>query len=119
MRSGWIDLPRAIGRLRNAGNDSLVWSSLTVAYTSTTSATVRYLSFNTKVVYPSGGPDNRWYGFSLRWLLQKVELIPQEQVQLTFISVKFSKIQSIKPILLNSVHYCHLRSTVYHYGCTI
>ncbi len=70
VRSGYIELPKTAGRLRNAGNNSLAWSSVASA-TRNDGASVPsayYLHFFGSNVNPSNGPDYRWYGFPLRCL---------------------------------------------------
>ncbi len=69
VRSGFINLPsRNGGTFLAAGLYGDWWSSRAAAYTSSTSATAYLLTFNASTVYPSYGPDFRWYGFSLRCL---------------------------------------------------
>ena len=63
MRSGYIELPKTAGTLRNAGHNADYWSSRGSAATNAYN-----LEFNT-AVNPSNGPNNRWYGFPLRCLL--------------------------------------------------
>jgi len=63
VRSGYIELPKTAGTLRNAGHNADYWSSRGSAATNAYN-----LEFNT-AVNPSNGPNNRWYGFPLRCLL--------------------------------------------------
>ena len=63
VRSGRVTLPNTAGTFRLAGLEGHWWSSRGAS-----SATDAYgLTFNT-AVYPSNGPNARWYGFSLRCL---------------------------------------------------
>ena len=62
VRSGYIELPSTAGTLRNAGLNADYWSSRGSA-----AANAYGLGFAT-AVYPSNGPNNRWYGFPLRCL---------------------------------------------------
>ncbi len=68
MRSGYVNLIIAAGVFRNAGEWGPIWSSHANMYTSNTSATAYYLTFNATDVYPSLGPDSRFYAFPLRCL---------------------------------------------------
>ena len=68
VRSGRLNLTVSAGTLGNAGINGYEWSSRGAAYTSSTSAAAYSLAFNDSTVYPSGGPNNRWYGFPLRCL---------------------------------------------------
>lgn len=65
VRSGWINLPNTAGTLRNAGAESVWWSSR--SYSSNTNAYDLYLQ-NTGVVNPSNN-SNRYNGFPLRWYI--------------------------------------------------
>ncbi len=67
VRSGFFNLD--YGSLRNFGNGGWDWSRSSVAYSSDTSAGAYYLLFNAGTVYPSHGPDNRWFGFPVRCLV--------------------------------------------------
>ena len=62
VRSGYVHLPNTAGTLRTAGRNADYWSSRADATT-----TAYNLYFGT-AVYPSGGPNIRYYGFSLRCL---------------------------------------------------
>ena len=64
VRSGIVTL--SIGSLRYFGIYGYDWSSISVAFTSVTSATAHTLSFDASGVNPSGGPDFRWTGFPIR-----------------------------------------------------
>ena len=66
VRSGGVNL--SYGSLRGFGFDGYGWSSISVAFTSVTSATAYYLNFNASGVYPSHGPYARWGGFPIRCL---------------------------------------------------
>ena len=68
VRSGRLNLTVSAGTLGYAGVSGSWWSSRAAAYTSSTSATAYYLEFGGSSVYPSNGPNNRWYGFPLRCL---------------------------------------------------
>ncbi len=67
VRSGWVNLNNST--LRSFGHNENVWSRSAAAYSSATSANAYYLAFNAGTVYPSRGPDNRWYGFPVRCLV--------------------------------------------------
>ena len=64
VRSGYVNLYD--GALRYFGVSGCGWSSISVAFTSITSATAYDLYFVASGVYPSLGPDHRWYGFPIR-----------------------------------------------------
>lgn len=66
VRSGNVGLH--YGSLRSFGIYGYDWSSSSVASTSVASATAYYLGFYASGVYPSGGPNGRWYGFPVRCL---------------------------------------------------
>ena len=66
VRSGYVHL--GYGSLRGFGFDGYDWSSLSVAFTSVTSATAYDLGLNESGVYPSHGPNARWDGFPIRCL---------------------------------------------------
>ena len=65
VRSGLLNLPGVSGAtFSHAGLSGYWWSSR--SYSDATHA--YYLGFNASDVYPSDGPNNRWFGFSLRCL---------------------------------------------------
>ena len=64
VRSGYANLYD--GSLRYFGVSGCGWSSISVAFTSVTSATAYLLAFNASGVYPSYGPNARWVGFPIR-----------------------------------------------------
>ncbi len=66
VRSGGVALD--YGSLRRFGLNGYGWSSISVAFTSVTSATAYALAFNASGVYPSDGPNARWVGFPIRCL---------------------------------------------------
>ena len=65
VRSGFVGL----GSGFLGGFDaSYGWSSLSVVFTSVTSATACNLGLNASGVAPSNGPNFRWFGFPIRCL---------------------------------------------------
>ena len=64
VRSGLVDLYRS--SLRDFGFNGYDWSSSSVMFDQVISATAYDLGFSAPGVNPSGGPDNRYYGFPLR-----------------------------------------------------
>ena len=64
VRSGFVDLNN--GSLRRFALNGYGWSSISVAFTSVTSATAYHLVFNASGVYPSYGPYDRRNGFPIR-----------------------------------------------------
>ncbi len=71
VRSGFINLPGVSGAtFRVAGIDGVGWSSR-ASSTRRDGAAVPsgyHLEFYDSVIYPSGGPYERWHGRSLRCL---------------------------------------------------
>ena len=69
MRSGFINLPGVSGAtFRYTGQWGSIWSSRAIDYTSIISATAYNIDFKATTVSASSGPDERWYGLSLRCL---------------------------------------------------
>ena len=68
VRSGYIELPFTVGRLRAAGIVGFGWSSMGSSrhYTGSTTPSAYYLKFDAAIVGPSNGPHYRWYGFPFR-----------------------------------------------------
>ncbi len=68
VRSGNVHLNN--GSLRDSGRTGYDWSRSAVAYgVGTWAANAYYLAFDLSTVYPSYGPDNRYYGFPVRCLV--------------------------------------------------
>jgi len=57
--------------LRNFGINGYGWSNTGVTYSSATSANAYNLNFNASGVNPSNGPNNRWNGFPVRFILSR------------------------------------------------
>ena len=69
VRSGNFNLTNSAGSLRNAGINGHNWSSHGADNVWGSTSLGGYdLNFNAADVHPSWGPDNRWNGFSLRWI---------------------------------------------------
>ena len=69
VRSGFINLPGVSGAtFRYTGQWGSIWSSRAIDYTSIISATAYNIDFKATTVSASSGPDERWYGLSLRCL---------------------------------------------------
>ncbi len=66
VRSGGVNL--SYGSLRGFGFDGYGWSSISVAFTSVTSATAYDLHLNASGIGSSHGPNARWVGFPIRCL---------------------------------------------------
>ena len=102
MRSGGVNIN--IGRLWYTSVNGAYWSMSTTSKPDNGVAIPSAYDFDFTAASTYSSYNNyRRYGFPLRCHRKKVELIPPEQVQLTFISIKFTKIQSIKPILLDTL----------------
>ena len=67
VRSGLVILHT--GTLRYFGYHGYDWSRSSVAYSSATSANAYGLFATASGVYPSNGPDLRYYGFPVRCLV--------------------------------------------------
>ncbi len=67
VRSGDIHL--ATSSLRTLGRDNLAWSRTAVNYLSNSSASSYIMDFDGSGVYPTTGPNNRYYGFPVRCLV--------------------------------------------------
>ncbi len=67
VRSGDIHL--ATSSLRTLGRDNLAWSRTAVNYLSNSSASSYIMDFDGSGVYPTTGPNNRYYGYPVRCLV--------------------------------------------------
>ena len=69
VRSGHVALDTS--SLRLFGSNNYNWSSSAVEFEQVTSATAHHLDVNASYVYPSRGPNNRWFGFPIRCLIRR------------------------------------------------
>ena len=75
VRSGDVDL--ATGALRDFGINGYDWSRSAMASgAGTWGAKAYYLGFRASGVNPSGGPNNRYFGFPVRCLVILVAHLP-------------------------------------------
>ena len=68
MRSG--DIAPDVGKFWYAGINGYDWSSRasSTRYDGAVISSAYYLAFYASAVYQSGGPNERWHGYSLRCL---------------------------------------------------
>ena len=66
MRSGFVYI--VLGYLWHAGDNGFFWPSTAADYTDYANANAYRFDFREADVYPSSGPDVRFYGFPLRCL---------------------------------------------------
>ena len=76
------------GGLWAMGQNLYIWVTSATGFSQTTYAMAYYLTFNSDTLYPSGGPNNRWHGYPIRY-----QLVKQIQVQIQILSINYPNLK--------------------------
>ncbi len=84
MRSGQVNLSASTGALRDDGIDGYWWTShgSSKRFDNVSAPSAYNLNFDATRLYPSAGPDNRWFALPLRCLSTVLDMIEQKELAL-------------------------------------